>query len=898
MNNPERWQHIEQLYHSALQCDPEERSAFLDQACAGDEKLRREVESLLAYQDQSEDFIESPALEFAAKLVAEEQSTLVAVGQTINQYQITSRLGAGGMGEVFLALDTRLNRKVAIKFLPALFTGNKTHLNRFEQEARAVAALSHPHVCVIHEVIETNDGRHCIVMEYVDGATLRARMEKSSIDIREALDIAIQSASALSAAHTEGVVHRDIKPENVMIRNDGYVKILDFGLAKLTSRDASLLDTEEATILRTTPGIVLGTVFYMSPEQARGLPVDPRTDIWSVGVVLYEMLAGKKPFDGPTPTDVIIAIAERNPEPLSNQVRNIPASVEKIVTKALAKDRAARYQSAEELLGDLRKAKHELEVGAQHVPGQKPPLDSTSEDKSITSRSLLSRKGLLWAAGIAGVLIIAVLTYSLLASRVATTPPIEIKSIAVLPLDNLSGDKSQDYFADGMTDALITDLAKISALRVISRPSVMQYKGVRKSLPEIGRELKVDAVLTGSVVRAGERVRVGVQLTQAATEQNLWANSYERDLRDVLTLQSEVTRDIVSKIKIQLTGKDQGRAQKSGSVNPQAYDQYLRGRFYLDHQTKEDNDAAITAFENAISIDPNFAEAQAELAQAYVWRLFLFAPNEKQWEEKAFVSLEKALSLNPDLAEAHLARGRLLWTPANHFQHDQAIREYRRALDLDPSLDEARNQLALVYSHVGLLDEALRELETGIAVNPTNSQARFRVGEVYLFQGRNEESLNTLRNLPAEVNPSLIGHQIVLALFNLGRKDEASATLDKFLKDYPDDNRGLFTSLQAVLSASNGNEHLAEEQIRLAIQKGKGFGHFHHTEYHIACAYALMKKTDQAIKWLETAASDGFPCYLLFEKDPKLNSLRQDARFAAFLEKTKKEWESYKSISF
>ena len=889
-NTAERWQEIERLYHAALDYAPEQRDSFLDNACAGDQSLRQEVESLLAYQDQSEGFIESSALEVAAKLVAEDQIPTVTIGQTINQYRITSQLGSGGMGEVYLAVDTRLNRKVALKFLPRVLTGNKIHLNRFAQEAQAVAALSHPNVCVIHEVIQTEDGRHCLVMEYVDGVTLRARLEKSSIDIKEAVEVAIQAASALSAAHAAGIVHRDIKPENVMLRGDGYVKVLDFGLAKLTSQTASSVDSERSTKLRTSPGIVMGTVSYMSPEQARGLTVDARTDLWSLGVVLYEMITRVRPFDGPTPTDVIISIAERIQRPLSNYVQDVPASLEQTVAKALEKDREARFNTADDLLHELKTTKHELDLGAELGHRQQ-----ASEIKRPDSRAFPSSRNLILVGGIAVALTIVALTYALIARRVSTAPT-EIKSIAVLPLDNLSGDAAQDYFADGMTDTLITDLSKISALKVISRPSVMQYKGTRKSLPEIGRELHVDAVLTGSVVRAGDRVRVGVQLTHAATEQNIWANSYERDLRDVLALQSEVTHDIVSKIRIQLSPQDQQRVGKPTLVNPQAYDQYLRGRFYLNHQTKENNEAAITALESAVATDPNFAEAQAELAQAYVWKLFLFAPNEKQWEEKAFVSVEKALSLNQDLAEAHLARGRLLWTPANHFPHDQAILEYRRALDLDPSLDEARNQLALVFSHVGLLEEALRELEGAIAVNPTNALARFRVGEIYLFQGKNEQALSTLRNLPAEVNPSLIGHQIVLALFNLGRRDEASATLDKFLKDYPEDNRGLFTSLQAVLSAANGNERLSEEQIKLAIQKGKGFGHFHHTAYHIACAYAIMKKNEQAIGWLETAADDGFPCHQLFETDPNLNNLREDPRFITFLTRSRQKWEYYKSV--
>jgi tetratricopeptide (TPR) repeat protein len=278
-----------------------------------------------------------------------------------------------------------------------------------------------------------------------------------------------------------------------------------------------------------------------------------------------------------------------------------------------------------------------------------------------------------------------------------------------------------------------------------------------------------------------------------------------------------------------------------------------------------------------------------------VWRFFLFTPDEKQWEEKAFVAVEKALSLDPDSAEAHLARGRLLWTPSNRFPHDKAIQEYRRALDLNPSLDEARNQLALVYGHVGLLDEAFRELEKAIATNPSNTLARFRVGEILLFQGKNEEALTALRNVPREVNASLVGHQIVLALFNLGRKEEASATIEQFLKDYPEDNRGLFTSLQAILAASAGRERAAEDKIRSAVEKGRGFGHFHHTAYHIACAYAIMNKHEQALRWLEAAAEDGFPCYPLFVKDTNLDNLRRDSRFVAFMERQRRQWEYHRA---
>jgi serine/threonine protein kinase/Tfp pilus assembly protein PilF len=900
----ERWQQVERLYHAARERGAEERAAFLAEASAGDEGLRREVESLLAYEDQAEHFIESPALEVAAKTIARKQSATVVTGQTINHYKITSPLGAGGMGEVYLAEDTRLGRRVALKFLPALSTQDKRHLRRFEQEARTVAALSHPNVCVIHEVVETGEGRHCIVMEYVEGVTLRELMAESRINVTEALDAAIQVASALSAAHAAGIVHRDIKPENIMLRRDGYVKILDFGLAKLTEKKSDLPGSEGETRvleLKTLPGVVMGTVAYMSPEQARGLPVDARTDVWSLGVVLYEMLAGQKPFEGATPTDVIISIAGREPEPLSECAPEVPSRLERILKKALAKEREERYQTADELLIDLKSLRHDLEIGTeverskQLIQGNRSAV-TTSDNPVITSR-LLTRSRILTLTAVVGVLIIAGLVYARF-FRQSSTPALqtEIKSIAVLPLENISGDASQDYFADGMTESLITDLAKIGALRVISRPSVMQYKGARKPLPEIGRELNVDALLIGTVVRYGDHVRIAVQLIHAATEENMGTYNYEHDLRDVLGLQREVTQDIVGKIRIKLTPQEQRQFGSVRPVNPEAYDNYLRGRFYLNRQTKEDNEAAITALEHAVATDPSFAAAYAELAQAYSWKLFLFAPAEKQWAEKAFVAAEKALALDPDSAVAHLARGRILWTPANHFPHEKAIQEYRQAVTLNPSLDEARNQLALVYCHIGAFEEALEESHQAVTTNPNNNLAQLRIGQTLNLQGKYEQALSVLQALPKEVNPQLVGHQTVWALFNLGRKEEASATVEQFLRDYPEDNGGLFTSQQAVLAASAGQERRAEDKIKLAVERGKGFGHFHHTAYYIACAYALMNNPEQAIKWLEVAAGDGLPCYPLFETDPNLNNLRKDARFVTFLAKQRQQWEYYRTI--
>lgn len=468
-----------------------------------------------------------------------------------------------------------------------------------------------------------------------------------------------------------------------------------------------------------------------------------------------------------------------------------------------------------------------------------------------------------------------------------------VHSLAVLPLENASGDASQDYFASGITDALIAGISKVQVLRVMSRQAVMKYKNTGKSPAQIGRELNLDAVIAGSVTRNGDHVQVLLRMIDVSTGRDLWNSSYDRDLRDVLKLQSDVTGDVADEIGLKIVTQQQN---PDAPVNVEAYDDYLRGKFYLYRQTREDNEVAIAALERTVTKDPNFAAAHAALAQAYTWKLFLFVPSEKQLEEKAFVAVEKALALDPNSAVAYLARGRLLWTPANHFPHDRAIREYRRALELDPTLDEARNQLALVYCHIGALDEALQESKLALTTDPNNNLAQYRIGQTLNFQMKYDEALSVLRAIPQNANPALIGHQTAWALFNLGKREEASAMLEQLLKDHPEDSGGVFTSVQAVLAAAAGQVKLAEDRIKAAIEKGRGFGHFHHTAYHIACAYALMNKPDEAMKWLEAAAEDGFPCYPLFAKDSNLDKLRQDARFLAFLSKQKQRWEYYRTI--
>jgi eukaryotic-like serine/threonine-protein kinase len=789
------------------------------------------------------------------------------IGKTISHYEILEKLGEGGMGVVYKAHDTKLNRTVALKFLPSHMGIDEAERKRFLYEAQAASTLDHSNICTIHSIEETDDGQIFIVMAYYEGISLKQKIEEGPLTLKDVVSYAIQIASGLQKAHKNSVVHRDLKPANIFITNDDQVKIIDFGLAKAAERT-----------LLTKSGTTLGTVPYMSPEQAQGNKVDHRTDIWSLGVVMYEMITGLRPFNSEYDTALVYSIINEDPEPVTGLRSGVPMELERIVNKSLRKDPKDRYQRVDELLVDLKTIGKEI--------GTAKPKEHLTQKTKRSNRL---------AIGVGVLLIIAIVITILV---VIQTPQAgDIRSLAVLPMVNLSGEIEQEYFVEGMHDAIIGELSHISALRVISRTSVVRYKEGDKSLSEISRELDVDAVVEGSALKVGDNVRIRVQLVQLRpVERNLWAQVYDRDISDVLMLQSDVARSIAHEINIKLTPEEETLLTRTRRIDPEAYDYYLRGRFYAKRQNRDDNQSAIMNLERAIEIDPVFASAYAELAQVYVWKYFLFSPEEKEWEEKTFIAAQKALSLDPDMAVAYLARGRLLWTSANNFPHEKAIHEYRRALALDPNQDEARNQLALIYSHIGLFDEALLESQRAVAIDPTNNLAVYRMAQTFVYQGKYEEALSVFRTIPLEVNPALVGYHTAWTLFNLDRKKEASDILEHLLKDYPEDSGGLFASLQALIAASFGNNESAEEKIRLAIDRGTGFGHFHHTAYNIACSYAIMNKPEQAIRWLQAAAEDGFPCYPLFDHDANLTNIRQEPGFINLMENLRQQWEYYLGI--
>jgi len=471
-----------------------------------------------------------------------------------------------------------------------------------------------------------------------------------------------------------------------------------------------------------------------------------------------------------------------------------------------------------------------------------------------------------------------------------------VRSLAVLPLQNLSGDSSQAWFSDGMTEALITDLGRISALRVTSRAAVLQFEENGTPLRNVVSTLHVDAVVEGAVQRSGDRVRVDLRLIDGASGYQLWSDRFEEDAQNRFALEDRVSRGIVSALRLRLTPAEERALLMPPTDNLEAYELYLRGKLRIRRIRPQEIAAAIEVFERAVALDPDFAAAQAELAHAYGQMVFALAPRDTQAVERALLAAEKALRLNPNLAEAHYARGYLLWGPFNRFAHVQAIQEYRRALTLNPNLETAHHQLGLIYLHIGLLDDAIEELRKALVIDPTDRFAEQRIGVALVHQGKYAEALAIFERIPSDINPSLWHYHVAWALLHLDRDEEASALIERYLREHPEDRGGLLTSARAFLRAKSGDPRGAEEDIGKAEDIGKGFIHFHHTASRIAAAYALLHQPGPAVQWLRRAAEDGLPCYPCFAKDPDLDNIRSDPAFIVFMRELKTRWEGYRRL--
>jgi tetratricopeptide (TPR) repeat protein len=622
--------------------------------------------------------------------------------------------------------------------------------------------LDHPNICAIYEVGQEG-GYSFIVLQYIEGETLAARLKRQLPDLREALAIAAQVADALAEAHARGIIHRDIKPENIMLTRRNQVKVLDFGLAKML-RDPGILENDAQTgSMLSIPGMVMGTVPYMSPEQVRGEELDGRSDIFSFGTVIYEMLSGRRPFEAKSTAEVISAILTTEPAPISRSgLAPVGSGEDGLIRKCLEKDAGRRYQAMGDLISDLEQIRREYESG-QVRPATRPIFEATSVEPKAASSGLTRR----WS-----------------------------------------------------------------------------------------RRRKVELVMAAVVLA-------------------LAAGLY------TLSFRSQHT--VVSGAK---------------SANAAAYDAYMRGKVNVGSENPDNNNAAVKLFEQSVAADPNFAAAYAELARAFTIkaRYSGTAAEKQKLYEDAEVDVEKALAIDPNLAEGHFARGLILWTPYKRFPHEQAIQSYRRAIELNSNFDEAHHQLGFVYLHIGLLDKAQQEIEKALAINSSNTLARYRLGVINMCRAKYEEAFQIFNSTPRDMNPSLLAFYTSNALFRLGRNEEASEIIEKFFKDYPKDEGGAVTSVKAMMLAKAGKKREAEATIQHAIEIGRGYAHFHHTSYNIASAYALMNQPEQAMKWLQVTADEGFPCYPLFEGDANLDNLREDVRFISFMATQKQQWKHFAAL--
>jgi len=706
----ERWQQVNDLFQSAAERAPEERASFLDEGCHGDEGLRREVESLLASYERAENFIESPAFEVAPELLTNDRPGAL-VGKVIGHYRIESLIGVGGMGEVYLARDERLGRKVALKLLPERLTLDETQLSRFKTEARSASALNHPNILTVYEV-GAEENRQFIVTEFIEGMTLRASLGCGRMNLHAALEIAVQVASALAAAHETGVVHRDIKPENIMLRPDGYAKVLDFGIAKLTEQRPASNHYElgAPAVLQTQPGLVLGTGHYMSPEQARGQTVDARSDIWSLGVVLYEMVGGSPPFRGETPSDCIASILTAEPPPLSGVLPDVPLKLESILQKALRKNSDERYQTIKEMLTDLRNLKGELET-----EGSSPQTKVRVE--SIVSKIKLHKRRVLLT--LAAILVAAAFAYSFY--FVAPAPSPNEKSIAVLPFENLSEEKSNAYFADGIQDEILTRLSKIGDLKVISRTSTQRYKNTSQNLSEIANQLGVANLLEGSVQKTNDQVRINVQLIRAANDSHLWAETFDRRLTDIFSVESEVAKAIADQLRAKLTGQEEEGIAAKPTDNPEAYDAYLRGLAYTlkTGNTSANALGAQKYLREAVRLDPKFALSWALLSyvDALGYLTLTLQPTDILREETRQAA-ETALTLQPNLGEAILAKGYYHYACLKDY--DTAVGYFERARQFLPNSSQIPESLAYVARRRGQWDRSESYFNEAERLDPRN----------------------------------------------------------------------------------------------------------------------------------------------------------------------------------
>lgn len=787
-------------------------------------------------------------------------------GQRLGPYSLVSRLGSGGMGEIYLANDSRLGRQVALKFLPPAFRKDSERLRRFQNEARAASTLNHPNVATIYEIGEAENVSF-IAMEYIDGYTLDQKIAGKPLNTDDIVNISIQVADALDDAHAHGVVHRDIKAGNIMLTRRDQVKVLDFGLAKMSSISQPEL-TDAPTAVKTSPGLVMGTVQYMSPEQAVGQTIDARSDIWSFGVVLYEMATGRKPFIGANSSETIEKIRHSQPEAISRFNYGIPGELERILRKCLEKDRENRYQSARELVIDLKNLRRDLDSSAKVTTAISVPKKS-----SFQSTILITTAGVLILAVIAGAFYVARRQQS---SDVANNN--QIKSIAVLPFKPLVATNRDETLELGMADTLITKLSNIRNVDIRPISAVRKYTALEQDAIAAGRDQQVDAVLDGVIQRSGDQVRVSVRFLRVNDGSQVWSGQFQENMTQIFAVQDSISERVVSALALTLAGGEIQQLTKHHTNNPEAYELYLKGRFQLSRLTDDGFLKARDYFQQAVGLDPNYALAHAALADAYVQLGGWNVATPKESFPKARDAANRALQFDPNLAEAHATLAMVSF--AFDWDWKTAEQEFKRALDLNPNYADAHQMYGYYLVAMKRFDESLAQMQRARELDPASLSKVSGIGEVLNFMGRTDEALAQY-NKALELDPNSGFANWALGNVYVHRRmyDEAIAQYQKAIPlsgTSPDEPATL-----AYAYAKSGRRKQALETIEEL--KGRSARSYVPSTL-IAATYAALGDHDEAFKWLNKAVEQRDGVLVFTSVDPMFTELRSDPRYTVTLQ--------------